>query len=182
MDAGSEDAEAGSRSGREGLGGLDPLTHEPERARADEGDGAEPGGGNGHDECLICGYKNPWSLGLRFESDQSDGVCGRFTGSPRLQGYEGMLHGGVVAALLDAAMAHCLFHQGIQGLTGDLHVRFVQPVSCDATLEVRSRVESAVPPLYYLRAELLDGERVMAWAKATFMQRGGRGRSAAGHR
>lgn len=127
---------------------------------------------NGHEECLICGYRNPWSLGMRFEPQEGGTVCGRFRGDSRLQGYQGILHGGVLAALLDSAMAHCLFHRGVRGVTGDLHVRFVQSVPCDATLEVRAHIVSATPPLYYLKAELLDEDRVMAWAEATFMDRG----------
>jgi len=128
--------------------------------------------GNSHEECLICGYRNPWSLGMRFEPGEDGAVCGRFHGDARLQGYQGILHGGVLAALLDSAMAHCLFHRGVQGVTGDLRVRFVQPVSCATTLDVRAHLESATPPLYYLKAELLEDDRVMAWAEATFMQRG----------
>jgi acyl-coenzyme A thioesterase PaaI-like protein len=109
---------------------------------------------------------------MRFEPRDDGTVCGLFHGDARLQGYQGILHGGVLAALLDSAMAHCLFHRGVQGVTGDLHVRFVQPVSCATTLDVRAHLESATPPLYVLKAELLEGDRVMAWAEATFMQRG----------
>ena len=127
--------------------------------------------GYDHDECLICGYRNPWSWGMRFEPGAADAVSGRFHGDARLQGYQGILHGGVLAALLDSAMAHCLFHRGVQGVTGDLHVRFVQPVSCAATLDVRAHVETATPPLYYLKAEILEGDRVMAWGEATFIER-----------
>jgi uncharacterized protein (TIGR00369 family) len=134
----------------------------------------EPGGigKDGHDECLLCGYRNPWSLGIRFVRGEDDGVCAHFQGSARLQGYRGILHGGVVAALLDAAMVHCLFHRGIKGVTGDLHVRFVQPVSCEASLDIRAHVISATPPLFYLKAEILEGDQVMAWGEATFMQAG----------
>ncbi len=127
--------------------------------------------GYDHDECLVCGYRNPWSWGMRYEQEESAAVCGRFQGNARLQGYQGILHGGVLAALLDSAMAHCLFHRGVQGVTGDLHVRFVQPVSCEATLDVRAHLVSAAAPLYYLKAELLDDGRIMAWAEATFMER-----------
>lgn len=159
---------------------MEKLPPGPEETSVAMHGGGATCGSNGHDACLICGYKNPWSLGLRFEAGQGDAVCGRFKGSPRLQGYEGILHGGVVAALLDAAMAHCLFHRGIQGVTGDLRVRFLQPVSCHAVLEVRSHIQTAAPPLYYLRAEIRDGGRLMAWGEATFVQRGAKRHAGAG--
>lgn len=48
-----------------------------------------------------------------------------FSGNPGLQEYEGQLHGRVISSLLDAAMTHCLFHHGIEAVTGELYVRFV---------------------------------------------------------
>ena len=87
-----------------------------------------------------------------------------FQARPTLQGYTGILHGGVVASLLDSAMAHCLFHHGVQGLTGDLHIRFVRPIACHLAVEIQAWILSVHGPLYRLRAEVLRDQRVMAWA------------------
>jgi acyl-coenzyme A thioesterase PaaI-like protein len=76
-----------------------------------------------------------------------------------------------VASLLDSAMTHCLFHHGVQGLTGDLHIRFVRPVSCDVAVDIRAWILSVAGPLYRLRAELLHDRWLMAWAEGKFMQR-----------
>ncbi|MFZ1946795.1 MAG: PaaI family thioesterase [bacterium] len=132
-----------------------------------------PGGTatNGHDHCLLCGYRNPWSLGLRYLSADDGSVNSSFKGHSGLQGYQGMLHGGVIAALLDSAMTHCLFHNGIQGLTADLHIRFVEPVPCDSLLAVQARIVSRRPPLFLLRAEMLQDCQLMAWAEAKFIAR-----------
>ncbi|RPH93770.1 PaaI family thioesterase [candidate division KSB1 bacterium] len=124
---------------------------------------------NGHSQCLLCGTLNPRSLHLTFQASEDGGVRTRFKACTELQGYDDLLHGGVIASLLDAAMTHCLFYQGIKAVTGDLHVRFVQPVFCNATLELRARILSSRPPLYRLRAEAVLGERVMAWAEAKFL-------------
>lgn len=88
-----------------------------------------------------------------------------------LQGYDDILHGGVIAALLDAGMTHCLFHRGIQAVTGDLHVRFLHPVGCEVFLEVQAQVQSSYPPLYKLRSELTVDGRILAWADGKFVQR-----------
>lgn len=129
---------------------------------------------NGHSGCILCGERNPWSLKLAFEADHDGGVKTRFQSREGLQGYADMLHGGVIAALLDAAMTHCLFHRGVQAVTGDLHVRFVNPVSCDASLEIRAWVLSSRPPLYRLRAEIGQDQRIMAWAESKFIRRSAR--------
>jgi uncharacterized protein (TIGR00369 family) len=126
---------------------------------------------NNHSRCLLCGSLNPRSLRLSFRSGDDGVVRADFRVDTELQGYDGIMHGGVVAALLDAAMTHCLFHGGIQGLTGDLHVRFVHSILCDAQLEVRAWVEANRKSLYRLRAEIVCDGTIMAWAEATFMRR-----------
>jgi len=125
---------------------------------------------NDHAHCLMCGVCNPRSLGLCFRAE-GETVRATFQVQSTLQGYTGILHGGVVASLLDAAMTHCLFHQGVQALTGDLHIRFVRPISCEMAVEVRGWILSVAGPLYRLRAELCHAQRVMAWAEGKFMRR-----------
>jgi uncharacterized protein (TIGR00369 family) len=125
----------------------------------------------GHLNCLVCGARNPWSLGLSFQVDKAGTVLTRFQAHCKLQGYEGILHGGVISGLLDAAMTHCLFHNGVRAFTADLHVRFLKPVPCDAALDVKARLISARPPLYRVAAELLYRQQVMASAEAKFIQR-----------
>jgi acyl-coenzyme A thioesterase PaaI-like protein len=77
----------------------------------------------------------------------------------------------VIAALLDSAMTHCLFHHGVQAVTGDLHVRFVETVPCMAVLDIRAWILSETPPLCRLKPELVKEGRIMAWAEAKFMRR-----------
>jgi uncharacterized protein (TIGR00369 family) len=110
-------------------------------------------------------------LGLRFYPGNDGDINATFQAHSGLQGYQGILHGGVVSSLLDSAMTNCLFHQGIEAVTGDLHVRFVKSVPCDARMELRARLLKASPPLYRLRGELVIDGKIMAWAEAKFMER-----------
>jgi len=126
---------------------------------------------HGHERCLLCGRSDRLLPGLRFRPDGDGGVTAELCGDERLQGYAQILHGGVVAAVLDAAMTHCLFHRGVAALTGELRVRYVHPVPCDAGLTVRAAVTSERSPLYRLRAELARDGVVLAWAEARFMRR-----------
>ena len=124
-----------------------------------------------HRHCWLCGNLNPRSLKLSFQVAADGGVRSRFRAPAELQGYDGVLHGGVIASALDAAMTHCLFQRGVQGLTGDLHVRFARPVSCNVELELRAWLSACQPPLYRLKAELTQNDRVMAWGEAKFVRR-----------
>jgi uncharacterized protein (TIGR00369 family) len=123
-----------------------------------------------HAQCLLCGTENPWSLGLTFVPDSEGRVCTVLKADERLQGYAGMLHGGVSAAVLDSAMPHCLFHQGVRGVTADLRVRYVKAVPLNAGVELRAWVTVETPPLYRLKAELTLAGEVLVWAQATFCE------------
>ncbi len=124
----------------------------------------------GHRACLLCGDKNPWSLGLAFESDGEGGVRATFEAHEHLQGYDGILHGGVAAALLDSAMTHCLFHRGVRAVTADLRVRYPHPVPMGLQIGLRAWVTETHAPLYRVKSELTGGDRVLVWAQATFCE------------
>lgn len=124
-----------------------------------------------HPHCLLCGDRNPRGLKLRFSVTADGGVRADFKGRRILQGYDNLLHGGVIASLLDAAMTNCLFQHGIVAVTGELKVRYLHPVPCDAELELRARVTAERRPLYMLTSELLAEGRPAARASAKFMMK-----------
>jgi uncharacterized protein (TIGR00369 family) len=134
-----------------------------------------------HAACLLCGSDNPWSLGLAFEPDGAGRVCTVLNADERLQGYAGMLHGGVSAAVLDAAMTHCLFHKGVRAVTADLRVRYVKAVPLNAGVVLRAWVTAETPPLYRLKAELCLESSVLVWAQATFCEISGEGAVSMAH-
>lgn len=123
-----------------------------------------------HPHCLLCGSKNPQGLHLRFIVDEDDHVSARFKGNDILQGYDGILHGGVIASLLDSAMMNCLFYQGIKAVTGELTIRYRYSVPCHAELELRARISAVKQPLFKMESELVMDGRVMAEATAKFME------------
>ncbi len=80
-----------------------------------------------------------------------------------------MLHGGVIATLLDAAMTNCLFAHGHCGVTADLRVRYRHPVVSGEACVLRARIERAAAPLFVLTAELRQNGRCKATATGKFM-------------
>jgi len=86
-----------------------------------------------------------------------------------MQGYPGILHGGVSASLLDAAMTNYLFHRGIQAYTGDLHVRYLHPIPCPAQLEIKAWIVSEYASLYQLRSEISRNQQVMVRGEGKFV-------------
>ncbi len=125
-----------------------------------------------HTRCIMCGDNNLLSLRLKFEPGVNGDVSSSFQGNTRLQGYDGILHGGVISALLDSVMANCLFQRNVEAVTADLRVRFLLPVPCDASLKLRAWIVEETRLLYKLKSELTLADTVMAWAEATFVQGG----------
>ena len=129
--------------------------------------------GQAHENCIVCGRNNPFSLGLKFQPVGSGAVEAAFVGGPHLQGYEGILHGGVISAVLDSAMAQCLLLQNIKAVTGDLRVRFLHSIPCSSKVTIRAWLTCAVSTLYELKAEARVEGQLVARAKAKFMQKDG---------
>lgn len=123
----------------------------------------------GHRNCIACGDRNPRSLRLSFIADDADGVRALVPARAEWQGYPGILHGGLIATVLDAAMTHCLFHHDIAAVTADLRVRYVGPVPADALLEVSARILSGNLRLHRLRAEIAVEGAIAAWAEGKFI-------------
>lgn len=128
------------------------------------------GGAPPHQGCLLCGSVNPFSLQLAFQDTAAGGVRAVFHSSRVLQGYTGIMHGGVAAALLDSAMTNCLFHHGIEALTGDLHVRYLHPVPCPADLEIHAWISANHAPLYLLNSEITFQQQVLVRAEGKFVR------------
>jgi len=124
-----------------------------------------------HQQCLLCGDLNPDSFRLRFSARPDGGVHAVFFSRQQYQGYDGMMHGGVISALLDAAMTHCLFGKGIEAVTAELQVRFLRAIPCNQLIGVMAEVVERRDPLFRLRGALTLDDCVMARSQARFIQR-----------
>jgi acyl-coenzyme A thioesterase PaaI-like protein len=124
-----------------------------------------------HARCVLCGQQNPSGLNLVFHKIAHGRVVARFSGNGCCEGYRGMMHGGIIAMLLDGAMTNCLFAHGRAGVTAKMEVVFRHPVRTDTPVTLRAWIERDRHPVYRLEAELLQDDQVKATAKAVFMDR-----------
>ncbi len=91
--------------------------------------------------CFVCGEENHVGLKISFSADdgQSRAV---FTPDTRHQGYVGMTHGGILAAVLDEAMIYAAASLGQWAATAELTVRYHLPAPTDRPLLLSGRVET----------------------------------------
>jgi acyl-coenzyme A thioesterase PaaI-like protein len=124
-----------------------------------------------HTHCLICASDNPHGLNLDFAIDANGKVSAECLPGDIWQGYNGLVHGGVIASMLDAAMTNCLFAHGCEALTAELVVRYRHPVVIGEKVVLRAWMEERTPHILLMRAELSQGDTIKSLAKAKFLPR-----------
>ena len=122
-----------------------------------------------HRYCLLCGPGNGRGLKLDFRPTKEGGVESSLKCSKTLQGYRNIVHGGVISALLDSAMTHCLFAHSIKALTAELKIRFSLPVNTKNTVQLRAWIEKSFGHYHMLKAELVQDRIVKAKATGKFI-------------
>jgi uncharacterized protein (TIGR00369 family) len=117
-----------------------------------------------HSRCVVCGAWNTRGLHPDFAVTADGSVQADFHCADVLEGYPHILHGGVIASLLDGAMTNCLFAHGLVAVTAELTIRFLRPVATNRTATVRAWLEESRLTLRRLGAELRQDGQLMATA------------------
>jgi acyl-coenzyme A thioesterase PaaI-like protein len=77
--------------------------------------------------CFVCGSRNPSGLKLRFETDGTI-VRARFTPRPEHNGFISVIHGGILATVLDELMVWgCAVQMKQFSYCAEMTVRYVSP-------------------------------------------------------
>jgi acyl-coenzyme A thioesterase PaaI-like protein len=124
-----------------------------------------------HQHCMLCGTKSTFGLKLDFYNDQEGIVWAKAKGSIHQQGYQGILHGGFIAALLDAGMCNAIFNQGAEAVTGDMNIRYLAEIPLTADIIIRGKINKSYLTLYKVEAEIYVDQQLMAKSTARFMKR-----------
>lgn len=95
-----------------------------------------------YEDCFGCGRNNPIGLQLDgFTMDDGE-VSASFTPRQLYRGFEGVLHGGVLATALDEMLSWtAILVEGVFVVTGKLDLRFRKPGPVDGTLHLSGRVD-----------------------------------------
>jgi uncharacterized protein (TIGR00369 family) len=115
--------------------------------------------------CLVCGRQNPHGLKLSLHVDEASGLVRvAFTPRPEHIGFEGIIHGGVLATVLDEAMVWAATWAGKRFcVAGEMSVRFRKSAGVGQPLTVEARVDSPVsrrpgtPRLIHAAGRIVDG-------------------------
>ncbi len=96
--------------------------------------------------CFICGVQNPVGLHLSIYNDPDDHcIYSNVTVPDHFQGYPGVVHGGIVAAMLDEVSGRAILIDGDDQnlmVTLKLEVKYRCPTPTNTPLKVVGRVVS----------------------------------------
>jgi acyl-coenzyme A thioesterase PaaI-like protein len=95
--------------------------------------------------CLVCGRTNPHGLHLALHVDPNTGiVTTELTPTRDHIGFEGIIHGGLLATVLDEAMVWAATWSGKRFcVCGEMCVRFRESAAVDEALIVTAKIDQA---------------------------------------
>jgi acyl-coenzyme A thioesterase PaaI-like protein len=88
-----------------------------------------------YQRCFICGQQNHAGLRVRYRQE-GERIVTEFTGDELHMGYPGVVHGGLISALLDETMGRTALFGRAWVMTGKLEVRYRLPAPVGEALEI----------------------------------------------
>ncbi len=122
-------------------------------------------------ECFVCGKNNSSGTGVTFTiSDEA--VETEYITREKHNSYKGILHGGVISALLDECLGWAAaIKAGQMCVTGELNVRFIKPVIIPKKILVSASIKSVEKNnKFYTSKGVIRDEKdtILATAKGQF--------------
>jgi uncharacterized protein (TIGR00369 family) len=124
-----------------------------------------------HGNCVVCGRASEYGFGVEYVVSDDGVVQASFGCEKAFEGFQNVIHGGVISLLIDGAMTNCVFSHGYVAVTAELTVRFQRPVKTGVPAIVRAWVDKSYRPLHLLKAEVIQDRVVKATAEGKFMER-----------
>ncbi|MFI4910483.1 MAG: PaaI family thioesterase [Sedimentisphaeraceae bacterium JB056] len=140
----------------------DPMTTGSEQAKLDSTKSAL------HPDCIVCSSANIKGLKIDFKAVEEGKVESKFVCEEKFEGYPGMMHGGIIASILDGAMGNCMFAFGKATVTVEMTTRYRLPVVIGTEATVSARLIRNSHPLYILEAQIEQDSKIRATAKGKF--------------
>ena len=131
---------------------------------------------SGTHQCFVCGIDNPAGLKIVFKSDGLGKVTAKKVFAKEHQGYPGIVHGGVIAAVLDEAAGRATMkgkRPDFDLVTGKSSIRYRKPVKVGEEIFIDAKIESISGRVYSctsrMRAENGD---ILAEAEVVLVEPG----------
>lgn len=118
------------------------------------------------DNCFVCGRLNQHGLHMHFYQPAPGEVQAKITVPDHFQGYPGVVHGGVVAAMLDEVSGRAIpMEAGGEStrflVTASLEIRYRRPVPTGQPVELKGHLLSDNGRVAKVRGEIFGQNGVL---------------------
>jgi uncharacterized protein (TIGR00369 family) len=108
---------------------------------------------------------------VHFTHDGGE-VSATFAPADWHQGWQGVVHGGILAALLDEAMAYTLFFEGQSGVTARMELRYRQSVRAGEAITVEARITAQTSRIADISGAIRRNGEIVVEGAGRFMKLG----------
>ena len=121
--------------------------------------------------CFGCGPANPIGLHLDFYIAEDQSVVCTPTVADSFEGPPGLLHGGIIATLLDEAMSKSVRVRGLTAMTRQIEIEYLRPVPSATEISIVGRLVRSEGRKHWTEAQILNEKsKVLATAKGLFVE------------
>lgn len=121
-------------------------------------------------QCFVCGEENTHGLRARFFVREDGAVISEYKADDRFVGYAEVLHGGILASLLDEVMIKAVLKDDIIAVTASMEIKFKKPVYVGQTIKLSGRVTRNKNRIFKTQGLAEVDETVVASASGTYIQ------------
>jgi uncharacterized protein (TIGR00369 family) len=122
--------------------------------------------------CFACGPQNKNGLQLNVKENET-GVQAMIDPPQWAQGYKDMVHGGIIATILDELAVWAAFKQGFKSVTAELSMRVKNAMRTDQTYIADAKVTNIKHRLIEAESRILDENRnLIAGARVKLLRVG----------
>lgn len=120
--------------------------------------------------CFVCGQNNPvgFKTNIEVDPDTQSAQC-TLAVAAEYQGWKGMVHGGIISALLDEVSAYAGMTVADTVVTAELTTRFRKPVPVEQEITVSAQVIKQARRTVMVEAKLTMQGEVLASSDAKMM-------------
>ncbi len=124
-----------------------------------------------NEHCYVCGKKNLAGLGIEFEIDETAKMIhATFIPTSMHQGFEGIIHGGILSSLLDEAMAKLAFTVGLPAVTAEITIKFKASAAPGQLLLITGSLKHESRRLILAESKITRGLVVIAEASGKLLR------------
>jgi uncharacterized protein (TIGR00369 family) len=110
--------------------------------------------------CFVCGKENPKGLKAKFISSNGKAKAEMIL-DKEYQGYSGIVHGGIIAALLDEACAYATISLGYYTVTAEVKIRYRKILKVGEKIIIEAEAEQIKSKLIQAKAQIKDSKNTI---------------------